>query len=188
MGFVNWVLLALTHPNEFCTLLQFYLYHEQKRDITSIKEYETSGWDRATMRRCWTLLDQTSRNFSAAIKELDGDLARTVPPHQKHPKVPLTSSQICLFYLVLRGLDTIEDDMTIPDDVKQPILRAFHEHTITPGWNYTGSGPAEKDRQLLIEYPVVIEEINRLPPRYSSLSLQTSSNLHHPSTVIKRSS
>ena len=44
--------------------------------------------------------------------------------------------QIALSYLVLRGLDTIEDDMTIPDHVKQPILRAFHIHTVTPGWTY----------------------------------------------------
>lgn len=45
--------------------------------------------------------------------------------------------KICLYYLVLRGLDTIEDDMTLPDEKKQPLLRNFHEHTITPGWNFT---------------------------------------------------
>jgi hypothetical protein len=32
------------------------------------------------MRRCWDFLDQTSRSFAAVIKELDGDLARTVCP------------------------------------------------------------------------------------------------------------
>lgn len=30
------------------------------------------------MRRCWDFLDMTSRSFSAVIKELEGDLARTV--------------------------------------------------------------------------------------------------------------
>jgi len=72
-----------------------------------------------------------------------------------------------MFYLVLRGLDTIEDDMTIPDEVKQPILRAFHEHTQTPGWNYDGCGPNEKDRQLLVEYENIVEEVNRLSPQYA---------------------
>ncbi|KAG5644248.1 hypothetical protein DXG03_008786 [Asterophora parasitica] len=153
MGIGNWIVLALTHPNEFRSLVQFYVYHEQKRDITSMKEHETSGWDRESMRRCWAFLDKTSRSFSAVIKELDGDLART----------------ICLFYLVLRGLDTVEDDMTIPDDIKQPILRAFHEHTVTPGWKYDGSGPNEKDRQLLVEYDVVVEEVNRLLPSYRDI-------------------
>ena len=35
---------------------------------------------------------------------------------------------VCVFYLVLRALDTIEDDMAIPEDVKIPLLRTFHEH------------------------------------------------------------
>jgi farnesyl-diphosphate farnesyltransferase len=34
---------------------------------------------------------------------------------------------ICVFYLVLRGLDTVEDDMAIPDHIKVPALLSFHE-------------------------------------------------------------
>lgn len=67
---------------------------------------------------------------------------------------------------MLRGLDTVEDDMTIPDEIKQPILRSFHKHTVTPGWNFDGCGPNEKDRRLLVEYDAVVEELNRLHPRY----------------------
>ena len=63
---------------------------------------------------------------------------------------------------MLRGLDTIEDDMTIPDSEKQPLLRNFHIHTVTPGWRFTESGPNEKDRQLLVEYDNVVEELNLL--------------------------
>ena len=76
------------------------------------------------------------------------------------------SPQICIYYLVLRGLDTIEDDMTLPDDIKQPMLRSFHEKTVTPGWSFSGNGPDEKDRQLLVEYDTVVEEVNRLKPAY----------------------
>lgn len=78
MNALSMLTLLLTHPLEFKTLLQFWLYHEQKRDITAQKEHPTSGWDRHSMRRCWAFLDHTSRSFSAVIKELDGDLARTV--------------------------------------------------------------------------------------------------------------
>ena len=78
MAALNWIALLLTHPLEFKTLLQFWLYHESKRDIAALKEHPTSGWDRPTMQRCWQFLDMTSRSFSAVIKELDGDLARTV--------------------------------------------------------------------------------------------------------------
>lgn len=34
---------------------------------------------------------------------------------------------VCVFYLVLRALDTVEDDMGIPLEEKLPILRSFHE-------------------------------------------------------------
>ena len=175
MGALNWLVLFFTHPLEFRSLLQFYIYHEQKRDIKAIKEHPTSGWDRDSMQKCWSFLDKTSRSFAAVIKELEGDLARTV----SRPYISLsllqilTFMQICLFYLVLRGLDTIEDDMTIPDDIKQPILRSFHKHTVTPGWTFDGCGPNEKDRQLLIEYDIVVEELNRLTPEYVFISLPT---------------
>ncbi|KAJ7199291.1 squalene synthase [Mycena haematopus] len=150
MALSTWLLMLVTHPNEFRTLLQYYIYHEQKRDITATEEHPTSGWDRASMRRCWEFLDLTSRSFSAVIKELEGDLARVV----------------CLFYLVLRALDTVEDDMTLPASVKLPILRDFHVHSRTPGWCFTDSGPDEKDRQLLVEYAVVVEELGELSPAY----------------------
>jgi farnesyl-diphosphate farnesyltransferase len=56
--------------------------------------------------------------------------------------------------------------MTIPDEIKQPVLRSFHKHTVTPGWTFDGCGPNEKDRQLLVEYDVIVEELNRLQPEY----------------------
>ena len=34
---------------------------------------------------------------------------------------------VCVFYLVLRALDTVEDDMAIAVDVKVPLLRLFYE-------------------------------------------------------------
>ncbi len=78
MGALEILTLALTHPHEFRILLQFWNYHEPKRDITRKEEHATSGWDRPAMRRCWELLDFTSRSFASVIKELDGDLARVV--------------------------------------------------------------------------------------------------------------
>nr|QIJ32332.1 squalene synthase [Sanghuangporus baumii] len=155
MGATDVFLLLITHPLEFRTLAQYWLYHEEKRDITSADEFETSGYNRDTMKRCRHLLDLTSRSFSSVIKEVDGELARV----------------ICLFYLVLRGLDTIEDDMTIDDSVKQPLLRNFAKHCVTPGWTFTGSGPREKDRQLLVEFDCVVPELLLLAPSYRDVIL-----------------
>ena len=70
--------------------------------------------------------------------------------------------QVCIFYLVLRGLDTIEDDMTLPDEKKQPLLRQFHKLAVKPDWTFDECGPNEKDRQLLVEWTNVSEELNRL--------------------------
>lgn len=49
-----------------------------------------------------------------------------------HPKV-------CLFYLVLRGLDTIEDDMTLPLDCKVELLRSFDKIIYQKGWTFNES-------------------------------------------------
>ncbi|KAG8742016.1 bifunctional farnesyl-diphosphate farnesyltransferase/squalene synthase [Ceratobasidium sp. 414] len=153
MGITAYLYLLCTHPNEFRSLMQYKIWHEAKRDITAQREHDTSGWDRASMRRCWDFLDLTSRSFSAVIKELEGDMARMV----------------CMFYLVLRGLDTIEDDMTIPDEKKQPLLRSFHEKLSTPGWTFSDSGPDEKDRQLLVEFDNVVTEMGLLKPEYREI-------------------
>ncbi len=40
---------------------------------------------------------------------------------------PELRDAVCVFYLVLRALDTVEDDMAIAVSVKVPILRTFHE-------------------------------------------------------------
>ncbi len=66
--------------------------------------------------------------------------------------------------MVLRGLDTIEDDMSIPLAEKLPLLRNFHKLTLQQGWNFQGNGPNEKDAILLQEYQVVIAELHSLRP------------------------
>lgn len=86
----------------------------------------------------------TSRSFAAVIQELNPELL-----------VP-----VALFYLVLRGLDTIEDDMTIPLDTKVPLLRNFHTNMLKDGWQYHGS--QEKDKELLEKFDVVVTELKNI--------------------------
>lgn len=43
---------------------------------------------------------------------------------------------MAIFYLVLRGLDTIEDDMTIPIEKKAPLLEEFYKKLEVDGWNF----------------------------------------------------
>ncbi|KAJ3491849.1 hypothetical protein NLI96_g389 [Meripilus lineatus] len=80
MGAMSMLALLVTHPLEFRTLLQYYLWHDQ-RDVSAPAEKENTGWDRESMRKCWHFLDKTSRSFAAVIKQLEGDLARVVSTH-----------------------------------------------------------------------------------------------------------
>ncbi|KAI9325512.1 isoprenoid synthase domain-containing protein [Zopfochytrium polystomum] len=99
---------------------------------------------------CYYLLNLTSRSFARVIQEL-------------HPKLSLP---VCIFYLVLRGLDTVEDDVHLPLDVKLPTLTRFHEHIQQPGWTFTRSSPTEKDRFLLEQFDAVIDQFLRLDKPY----------------------
>jgi farnesyl-diphosphate farnesyltransferase len=76
---------------------------------------------------------------------------------------------VCVFYLILRGLDTVEDDTSIPIDVKQSLLRSFHDNLDQCGWNFTGNRPEEKDRELLVQFHNVIAEFGKLEPTYRAI-------------------
>jgi farnesyl-diphosphate farnesyltransferase len=107
------------------------------------------------LTKCFYFLDMTSRSFSSVIKEL-------------HPELLVP---ICLFYLILRGLDTIEDDMTIPLATKDPILRGFDKIMKQPGWNFDGNHSKEKDRDLLVEFDCVIHEFTKIKEPYQVIIL-----------------
>lgn len=54
---------------------------------------------------------------------------------------------------MLRALDTVEDDMSIPLEKKVPMLRDFHTYLYEDEWRFTGS--QQKDRQVLEDFPTV---------------------------------
>lgn len=122
------------------------MWHNPVHERDESKECES-------LKRCYYFLEMTSRSFAAVIMEL-------------HPELLVP---VALFYLVLRGLDTVEDDMTLPLEKKEPILRNFQDILEQEGWNFTENGPNEKDRQLLVEFNVVIEEFKKIKPEYRTI-------------------
>lgn len=128
------------HPTQLRAIIQWKVWHNPLNERDPSKEAPT-------LRRCFEFLDMTSRSFSAVIQELCPELCVSVS----------------LFYLVLRGLDTIEDDMTIPFATKEPLLRDFDKILDKQGWTFNGNGPNEKDRPLLVEFDVVITEFAKIP-------------------------
>lgn len=115
----------------------------------------------ANLQRCYELLNLTSRSFAAVIQQL-------------HPEL---RDAVALFYIILRGLDTIEDDMTLSTSVKIPLLRSFYQVLDQDGWTFTDSGPAEKDRLVLVEFDKVIAEFHNLRPEYQKAITETTQKM-----------
>ncbi|KAL2194118.1 farnesyl-diphosphate farnesyl transferase [Corynascus similis CBS 632.67] len=143
MGAAQQALYFLLHPTQLRSIVQWKVWHDpvHKRDPSK---------ETATEKACFQYLDMTSRSFASVIKELNPELLMPV----------------CLFYLVLRGLDTIEDDMTIDIKEKEPLLRDFHVLMEKDGWTFDKNGPNEKDRELLVHFDVVIAELKRVKKPY----------------------
>ncbi|KAL2912754.1 bifunctional farnesyl-diphosphate farnesyltransferase/squalene synthase [Polyrhizophydium stewartii] len=145
------IVASLGHPSEVAALLRFKfsgsgkVMYKAKRSLPP--KDDSAAYTRAM---CYYYLNRTSRSFARVIQELDDELR----------------DPVCIFYLVLRGLDTIEDDMTLPVDKKLPLLRSFHELTTKSGWTFDENGPDEADRELLVNYDVVIDQLLRLKPGY----------------------
>ncbi|XP_058113635.1 squalene synthase 1-like [Magnolia sinica] len=70
---------------------------------------------------CYTMLHKVSRSFALVIQQLRPELRNAV----------------CIFYLVLRALDTVEDDTSISSDIKVPILESFHQHIYERNWHFS---------------------------------------------------
>lgn len=88
---------------------------------------------------CDEILVKVSRSFAAVIRQL--------------PDATLVD--ILVFYLVLRALDTLEDDMFAYDSMEQKVemLRGFHAKALSdPSWCVDGIGEGDEKR-LLQEFP-----------------------------------
>ncbi|GMH39565.1 hypothetical protein BSKO_07463 [Bryopsis sp. KO-2023] len=98
----------LDHPDEFMPMVRMYFEHRKATRLPS---------DRG-LAFCYEILNSVSRSFSVVIQQLPSSLRDAV----------------CVFYLVLRGLDTVEDDMGIPLEEKLPLLKSFHEKIYDRGF------------------------------------------------------
>lgn len=95
---------------------------------------------------CYAALGKVSRSFSAVIQQLPEEL----------------KDAVCVFYLVLRALDTIEDDMSLSLEKKEPLLLDFYKHSQDESFSLSGIGD-NKDYMVLLEnYPKVFRTFNVL--------------------------
>jgi farnesyl-diphosphate farnesyltransferase len=93
------------------------------------------------MAFCEEILVAVSRSFAAVIRQLPASILKDV----------------AIFYLVLRALDTVEDDMVAfeSNDIKCQHLLSFHKTALAdPSWSMDGVGHGD-ERRLLQEFPAV---------------------------------
>lgn len=91
----------LEHPHEILPMAKMYFQTQKALRLPNDPK----------LAFCYQILTSVSRSFAVVIQQLPVSLRDAV----------------CVFYLVLRALDTVEDDMAIPLDEKVPLLRSFHE-------------------------------------------------------------
>eukprot|EP00249_Psilotum_nudum_P017783 c26488_g1_i1 orf=421-1644(-) len=113
----------LKHPDEFVSLLKMKALRRQHgKQIGKDPDFAF----------CFDMLQRVSRSFTIVILQLDSELRDAV----------------CIFYLVLRALDTVEDDMSIPVDTKLPLLKTLHENISDTSWHFPCG---QKDYKVLMD-------------------------------------
>ncbi|KAJ9602317.1 bifunctional farnesyl-diphosphate farnesyltransferase/squalene synthase [Cladophialophora chaetospira] len=137
------VIFYLLHPNQLRSIIQWKVWHNPVHERNEAKEPES-------VKECFKYLNMTSRSFASVIMEL-------------HPELLMV---VTVFYLVLRGLDTIEDDTSISAKKKEPVLRNFDDVLDIDGWTFTENRPEEKDRELMLNYGCVITEFKKIKSPY----------------------
>lgn len=129
----------LFHPDEAYFALAFrFGFYTQSPPPNTTPEYLF----------CERILKHVSRSFALVIQLLPDGLRIS----------------ICLFYLILRALDTIEDDMVAfkgKRSTKAKMLRSFWKSLAKPSWTLKGVGEGE-ERQLLEAFTNVLTVFHTL--------------------------
>ena len=145
------LLKSAHHPTELMAMLKIKFNGEVPKDHKQpLEELALSMNDRDF---CYAALNRVSRSFAVVIQQL--------PQQLKDP--------VCVFYLVLRGLDSVEDDMTYPADQRLHLLRTFHEKCYEKGWSIKGVGDSADYRVLLGNFHKVIALFQSLDKSYQAV-------------------
>mmetsp|Transcript_25712 Transcript_25712/g.43085 ORF Transcript_25712/g.43085 Transcript_25712/m.43085 type:complete len:469 (-) Transcript_25712:309-1715(-) len=131
----------LNHPEEIPAL-----YHMRNKAKLAKKAPKNKS-----LAFCYEILNNVSRSFAIVIQSLSEELRDAV----------------CVFYLVLRALDTVEDDMAIEEATKIPMLLKFYEKCVDRSF-VMECGTGEYKR-LMKEYPLVVDAFLQLKPEYQKV-------------------
>ncbi|KAK1369508.1 Squalene synthase [Heracleum sosnowskyi] len=112
------------------------LYSPVRRDMTAVAAL-TKFVDKAVSvssdehwNYCHEMLPKVSKSFSSLVLQI---------------AQPQLRDSICNMYLLLRNLDTIEDDMDIPAEVKAPLLYNYHRCLSDNNWKFICGTNADRE-------------------------------------------
>lgn len=142
---------SVIHPRELVAMLKVKLSSkEQNRHHEPLSKLALQLSDKAF---CYASLNKVSRSFALVIQQL--------PDKLKDP--------VCLFYLILRVLDTLEDDMKFDTEEKLPLLRNFYQYIGDEKWYMKDIGDTHDYRMLLTHYPKIARVFQTLDPAYQDV-------------------
>lgn len=130
-------LTQLIHMDEVFSAISLLYIHPLKSNLNH--DFITSKFNPDDLAFCDEILCKVSRSFAAVIRQLP----------------PTLLVDVLIFYLVLRALDTVEDDMTYftSNETKVKVLQSFHKTALLdPKWKMMGCGEGD-ERRLLEEFP-----------------------------------
>lgn len=142
---------AAYRPSELMALLKIKFGGKVPKDYP--EPLETLALKLGDREFCYAALNRVSRSFAVVIQQL--------PEELKDP--------VCVFYLVLRGLDSVEDDMTYAAEKRLPLLRSFYLKSYDANWNIKGVGDSDDYRTLLANYHKVNSLFLSLDERYQKV-------------------
>eukprot|EP00300_Choanocystis_sp_HF-7_P015024 c18910_g1_i2.p1 GENE.c18910_g1_i2~~c18910_g1_i2.p1 ORF type:complete len:691 (+),score=152.13 c18910_g1_i2:46-2118(+) len=124
-------LRQLTHVDEVMSALRLKLFSPLSSQIDLKNSTDEN------IRFCQLILEQVSRSFAAVIMHLPQGLC----------------VEVMIFYLTLRALDTVEDDMQAFKNIapKLELLKTFHHVALETNWTADGIGEGH-ERVLLQEF------------------------------------
>ena len=102
---------------------------------------------------CSEALKKVSRSFSVVIHQLPKEL----------------QAPVGLFYLILRGLDTVEDDMSIEQSLKTELLNDFASRMNREAFTLSDTGDTQDYKDLMANFDKVIREYQKLDSQYKDV-------------------
>lgn len=142
---------SVLFPSEIKAMLKIKMQGSQV--VQSKQPLEELAKTHTDKEFCYSALNKVSRSFAMVIQQLPEDL----------------KDATCVFYLVLRALDTVEDDMQFPEEQKWPLLRKFHEKSYDPSFTLQGVGDQHDYMVLLENYNKVSRFFLSLHPSYQGV-------------------